>query len=273
MGVAVPARGGVDAIAQEPEDGSVDEVEGKGDATEVLIEGGFEEGFEPGDPGHRRHEEGGSPEEVEPFVVEDGLRLQEAEIVPPGRGLQVLDVQGRRGDTAQEDADDEKLVEDEFFEPGEPGEESRKRVAAFIVLLAVGQKIEIAQEHPAHKHRVECCIGNVHEVEDEPELTPESGVPRAPRKGHEGCVDDNGAFKFDGDGPYVEVVGKPRLSTSSKDVAEVLELCIPFPNLSPIIGLSLVCGCPKAEQSANTHKQESRRHHGKIQSHPPPKQR
>lgn len=45
MDLAIPAGSDVQAIAEDPEDGAVDEVECEGDPAEVLVEAVFEEGF------------------------------------------------------------------------------------------------------------------------------------------------------------------------------------------------------------------------------------
>ncbi|KFY20011.1 hypothetical protein V493_07768, partial [Pseudogymnoascus sp. VKM F-4281 (FW-2241)] len=99
--IPVPADSDVQPVAQRPHHRTVDEVEGVGDAPEVEIEAHLEEALEPRHLRHRRHHGHGREEEVEPLVVEDGLRLEEGEVVPPVRRAEDCYVRTVRRDAAE----------------------------------------------------------------------------------------------------------------------------------------------------------------------------
>ncbi|KFY30874.1 hypothetical protein V494_08036 [Pseudogymnoascus sp. VKM F-4513 (FW-928)] len=143
--IAIPADGDVQAVAECPHDGAVDEVEGVRDASEVDVEAHLEEGLEPGHVRNRGYHRHRREEEVEPLEVEDCLRLEEGEVVPP--------------------ADNEEVEEDELLPGLEDGE-------PFWELVLGREQVEVAQQHASEEHGEEGPIHDVHAVVDHAQLAP-----------------------------------------------------------------------------------------------------
>lgn len=87
-------HGRVHTVTQGPQDRSVHQVEGEGDASEILVEARLEETFQPGQTRHTSYQQGRGPVQVKPLVVEDSLRLQEGEVVPTRRVNELIYVEG-----------------------------------------------------------------------------------------------------------------------------------------------------------------------------------
>ena len=267
LGVALarPAGGGVEAVAEGPQHGPVDEVQRVGDAAEPLVGGGLEEALEPGEARDGGDEEGRRPEEEEPLVVEDGLGLEEGEVVPAADLADLGDLVVVRGHAAQVDADDEQVVEDELLEGLEAGEEAGQ-------VVRLGEQVEVAQQHAGREHGEVGAVGDVHEVEDEADLAAQAGVARGARQGEQGRVDDERAAELDGDGPHVQVVAEPRVVAHGEDEAEVLELGVPLPQLGAVVGRLLDRRDPEAEDVPRRHVQPGREDDGQVQADPAPEQ-
>lgn len=100
----------VHSVSEDPQYGSVEEVEHVGDPSQVETEAGFEESLQEGDMLCGNDHCDGGPEEEEPFEVEDGLGFEEGEVVPAWSGSQVLNVRIVGGDTSEEEAQGKDCV-------------------------------------------------------------------------------------------------------------------------------------------------------------------
>ncbi|KFZ13663.1 hypothetical protein V502_06497 [Pseudogymnoascus sp. VKM F-4520 (FW-2644)] len=265
MRIPIPANRDVQPVAQRPHDRAVDEVEGVRDAPEVQVKAHLEEALQPRHMRHRRHHRHGREEEIEPLVVEDGLRLEEGEVVPPARLAEDADV-GAVGRHAPEvQADDEEVEEDEFLPRLEEGEEVRE-------LVFGGEQVEVAEHHAREEHGEEGAVDNVHAVVDHAQLAPQARVLAAPRERQEGRVDDNRALEFHGDRPHMAVVVEKRVPAAIKYKSKILEIAVPLQQLIPVAALVLRIR-PDAQRVPGRHEQERRHDDGDVQAHPAPKQR
>ncbi|KFY90042.1 hypothetical protein V500_05320 [Pseudogymnoascus sp. VKM F-4518 (FW-2643)] len=256
MRIPIPANSDVQPIAQRPHDRAVDEVEGVRDTPKVQVKSHLEEALQPRHVRHRRHHRHGREEEVEPLVVEDGLRLEEGEVVPPARLAEDADV-GAVGRHAPEvQADDEQVEEDEFLPRLEEGEEVRE-------LVFGGEQVEVAEHHAREEHGEEGAVHDVHAVVDHAQLAPQARVLAAPRKRHEGCVDDNRALEFHGDRPHMAVVVEKRVPAAIEYKSKILEIAVPLQQLIPVAALVLRVR-PDAQRVPGRHVQERRHDDGDL---------
>lgn len=141
------------------------EVQRKGDACEVLVELQLEELLQTRQAWYRCDEEHRSPEEVEPFRVEDGLRLQMGEQSPARRLWQDVAFPVERRHAAEVHADEEQVEEDELLEPFQHGENARE-------VARQGEKLQVAEQHAADEQRAVPAVDNVEKVNHQAELAP-----------------------------------------------------------------------------------------------------
>lgn len=68
------------------------EIKGEGYTTHVLIEAQLEELSQPREVANGAHQEDSCPEEIEPLVIIDCLRLEESQPGPTGGGSKYIDI-------------------------------------------------------------------------------------------------------------------------------------------------------------------------------------
>lgn len=170
------------------------------------------------------NEEHSRPKQEEPFIVEDCLRNEVGHIIPPIILFQSIDFSAAAWYTCQQQCRNQQMIENEFFYVG-------KAVEPAGEVVGERQKIEVGEEHPAHKHGVVGAVGDVHEVEHQAGFEPETRVTCATAKGHDSRVDGDGAAHFDGNGPYLNVEREVRIAAGVKDETEVFEGRVPEPEI------------------------------------------
>ncbi|EAQ87595.1 hypothetical protein CHGG_04214 [Chaetomium globosum CBS 148.51] len=240
-GRAGPAGGVVEAVAEGADDGPVDEVERVRDAAEELAEARLEEAPQPGNARDARHDHVAREEEVEPLVVEDGLRVEERQVVPPPAPPQVRDLPRPRRHAGEEHADDEEVVVDEglvWLQSAEPPRE---------VAVLLCEQVQVALQHAGHEQRAVVAVDDVEEVVGKAEEAEQPSLVRRPRQRHAGHVNHHRPPHLQRNGPEVGVGVHPRPSLLEEE-AEVLELDVPVPDLFPDRALGLGLRGPETEQ-------------------------
>lgn len=265
--VAGPPHRGVEPVAQRPQDGPVDEVQGEGDAAQVLAEARLEEAPQPGRSRDRGDEEGGREEEVEPLVVVGGLGLEQRQVVPPAVPAEELDLCRLGGDAAQVDGYDEEVVVDELLVGTEPREEPRQ--------LSLGrQQVQVCEEHPHHEQAAVPPVADVHEVVHQADSAPKPGFCGRARQRKQARIHHDGPLHLDGYTPQVEVIRQPRLAARVEDEAEVLQLRVPPPDLVAHAALLGDVGDPQpAKGVPGEHEQEGRRDERDVEAQPAAEER